>query len=81
MVKNSKHFEAGFRYYVLKSQADDWPLAFLKAELRFPILFEVPPEVEILMRLPVKSPELLSVSLKQAKTYKVFFLTIKMQKN
>jgi hypothetical protein len=28
-----------------KSQADDWLSAFSKAELRFPIFFEVPPGV------------------------------------
>ncbi len=58
MVKNAKNFVAGFSITFQKSQADDWLSAFSKVELRFPILFEVPPEFEILMRLPVKSPEL-----------------------
>jgi hypothetical protein len=63
MVKNG----LGFRYYFSKSQADYWLSAFSKAKLRFAILFEVPPELEILMLLPVKSPEL-GFSYKQART-------------
>ncbi len=51
-----------YPYYFSKSQADDCLSAFSKAELRFPILFEVPPGLEILMGLPVKSPELVPVS-------------------
>ncbi len=42
------------------------PSAFSKAEMRFPILFEVPPE--ILTRFPVKFPELRSVFRRQART-------------
>ncbi len=55
-------------YYFSKSQADDW----LSAELRFPVLFEVPPELEILMGLPVKSSELLSVFKGKARIKKHF---------
>jgi hypothetical protein len=45
-------------------------LAFSKAELRFPTLFEVSPELKILMRLPVKSPELVSVFIEASKNLK-----------
>jgi hypothetical protein len=48
---------------------------FSKAELRFPILFELPPELEILMRLSVKSPELVSVFIEASKNLKSIFLT------
>jgi hypothetical protein len=44
-----------------KFTGDDLLSAFSKAQLRFTVLCEVPPELEILMRLPVKSPELVSV--------------------
>jgi hypothetical protein len=47
-----------------------WLSAFSKAKWRFPILFEVPPELEILMRLPVKSPELVSVFIEASKNLK-----------
>jgi hypothetical protein len=57
-----------------KSQAYDWLSAFSKAELRFPILFDVPPELEILMRLPPKSPELVSVFTEASKNFKSIFL-------
>jgi hypothetical protein len=53
--------------------------AVSKAVLWFPFLFEVPPEMDNLMRLPVKSPELVIVFI-EAGTLKVIFLTIKMQK-
>jgi hypothetical protein len=43
---------------------------FLKAELRFPIFFEVPPKLEILMQLPVKPPELVSVFIEASKNLK-----------
>jgi hypothetical protein len=69
IMENSKNFEA-FRYYFSKSQADDWLSAFSKAELRFPILFEELPVLEILMRLPVKSPELVSVFTEASKNFK-----------
>jgi hypothetical protein len=50
--------------------------AVSKAELRFPLLFEpeVPPEFEILMQLPVKSPELGSVFIEASKNLKSIFL-------
>jgi hypothetical protein len=57
----------GFRYYFSKSEPDYWLSAFSKAKLRLAILFEVPQELEILMLLPVKSPEL-GFSYKQART-------------
>jgi hypothetical protein len=54
--------------------------AVSKAELRSTILFEVPPEFEILMQLPVKSPELVGIFVEASKNLKSVFLTIKMQK-
>jgi hypothetical protein len=36
---------------------------------RFPILFEVPPDLEILMWLPIKSPELVSVFIEASKNF------------
>jgi hypothetical protein len=67
------------RYYFLKSQLDDWLSAFSNAELRFPIPFEGAPVLEILMRLPVKSLELVSVYIEASRNFKVLFFTIKMQ--
>ncbi len=69
------------RYYFLKSQADDWLSAFSNAELRFPVPFEGPPVLEILMRIPVKSLELISVFIEASRNLKVLFFTIKMQNN
>jgi hypothetical protein len=43
--------------------------AFSKTELRFPILFELPPELKILMQLPEKSPELVSVFIESSKSF------------
>jgi hypothetical protein len=55
MVKNSKKIEEGFGITFQNHITDDWLSAFSKAELRFPVLFEVLPEFEILMRLSVFS--------------------------
>jgi hypothetical protein len=76
MAKNSKTFEAGFSitFHNHNSQADDWLSAFSKAELKFPVLFNVPPELENLMWLPVKSPELASVFIEASKNLKSLFL-------
>jgi hypothetical protein len=38
-------------------------------------------ELEILMQFPVKSPELVSVFIEASKNLKIFFLTVKRQKN
>jgi hypothetical protein len=75
-VKNSKIFEAGLRDFFSKSQVDDWLSAFLKAELRFPILLGVLPELEILMLLPapVKSPQLVSVFIEPSRNLKSILL-------
>ncbi len=64
---------SGFRYYFSKSHAHDWLSAFSKVELRFPILID-PPELEILMRLSVKSPGLESVLIEASKNLKSFLL-------
>ncbi len=44
------------------------------AELRFPNLYEVLAELEILMRLPVKSSELISVFQEASRNLKIIFL-------
>ncbi len=74
-MKNSKILEACFGtwYYFSKSQADDWLSAFSMAELRFPNLYEVPAELEIMMRLPVKYPAFVSVFIEARRNLKSFF--------
>ncbi len=56
-MKDSKKILKRVRYHFSKLQADDWLSVFSKAELRFPIIFEVQPELEILMWLSLKSPD------------------------
>ena len=63
-----KKIEEGFGITFQNHITDDWLSAFPKAELRFPILFEVPPELEILMRLP----ELVSVFIEASKNLSIF---------
>jgi hypothetical protein len=67
------NFEAGFGITFLNHR-QMIGVGFSKAELRLSILLEVPPELEILMRLPIKSIELGIVFTEASKNSKSIFL-------
>jgi hypothetical protein len=69
VVKNSKNFEAGFGI-TFQNHRQMMAVGFFKGWIEVPILFEVLPELEILIWLPVKSPELVSVFIEASKNLK-----------